>query len=708
MPHDLLLEIGCEEIPAKMLARQLVELPKLVEERLAGARLAHAGVRSLGTPRRLAVIVKQLADRQPDLNEEVVGPPVSAAFAADGSVTKAGAGFAAKNGVEPSALQKKEVPGKKGQYAVAVRSVVGQDTRGLLPGLLGELAKAIQWAKSQRWNWGETVFVRPVQWLVALYGAEVVPFQWANLTAGRTSRGHRFLSPGTVEIASPDQYVKALHAAHVIVDPEDRTNVVRGELARLERETKLRVRPDETLLGEVIHLGEWPVGVSGEFDRSFLEVPEEVIVTAMRTHQRYFAMEAPDGTLANRFATMMATIVKDPVVVQKGNERVLAARLSDAKFFFAEDKKKSFDAWNEKLASVVFQAKLGDRAKTIGHKVQRIEAIATALAAHVGADPAAVVQAARVCKADLASSAVGEFPELQGVMGRHYAKHFGQPPEIARAIDEHWWPKGQGAQLPQSDLGAILALADRMDTVAGCFAVGLIPSGSADPLGLRRAAIGIWQILLARGESDPRWASAFRVLTDAAVAACETQGVTFKHDLDRDLGTMYRFFRQRLHGLFVEQGIPAQDADAALSQDFMDPIDARARALAIARIPKAAREVFKRVANILDDAKQKQIVPSEAVDPKLFVTDRPVETNLHAAILDAQSRETDARKRRDYPAVFDSLVQLQPIVAAFFDKGGVMVMDPDPKLRDNRLALLNWFITPYMAIADFRLLAGAS
>ncbi len=696
--NDLLFEIGCEEIPAKMLTRALLELPALVETRLAAARLAHHGVRALGTPRRLAVIVKQLANRQPDLDEEVVGPPVSAAFAPDGSVTKAGQGFAAKNSIDPAALVKREVPGKKGQYAVALRSVVGQDTRGLLPALLADVAKSIAWPKSQRWGWSEMTFVRPVQWLVALFGGEVVPLAWANLTAGRTSKGHRFLSPGPIELASPDGYVEALRAAHVVVDPEARRELVRAELARLERETGCKVRADEPLLDEVIQLGEYPVGISGQFDPSFLEVPEEIIVTAMRNHQRYFAMEDASGKLANRFATMMATVVKDPAVVQKGNEYVIAARLSDAKFFFAEDKKKSLDAWNTKLESVVFQAKLGDKAKTIGTKIRRIEAIAGELAAHVGADAATVGAAARVCKADLASSAVGEFPELQGVMGRHYAKHFGLPDAVAIAIDEHWWPKGQGGALPATSAGAVLALADRMDTVVGAFAVGLEPSGSADPFGLRRAAIGIWQILLAR----PDWSSAWTALFEASRKALAGHGVVLA-----DTKKLEDFFRGRLRGIFVEQGITAQDADAALAQDFRDPIDARARAQAIARIPKEAREVFKRVANILDDARGKQLAITDRVDPKLFVQDRSVEQNLHAQIVEAQRRETEPRKQRDYAAVFDSLVQLQPTVAAFFDKGGVMVMDPDPKLRDNRLALLSWLITPYMTIADFRLLGSS-
>ncbi len=694
--QDLLFEIGCEEIPAAMLARQLVDLPKLVDDRLTAQRLTHGGVRMYGTPRRLAVIVKQLIGRQPDLEEQVVGPPVSAAFK-DGAITKAGQGFAAKNGVDPATLVKKEVPGKKGQYVVAMRHVVGQDTFALLPTVLVELARAIQWPKSQRWGWGETTFVRPVQWLVALFGGEVVPLSWAGLSSGRNSRGHRFLSPSSVEIGSPGQYLEALRAAHVVADPDARRELVRAELVRLEQQTGCRVREDNALLDEVIHLGEYPVGVTGQFDPSYLEVPEEMIVTAMRTHQRYFAMEDHQGKLANRFATLMATIVKDPKVVAAGNEKVLAARLSDAKFFFTEDKKHSFDDWNKKLDAVVFQAKLGDAARTIGHKVHRIQHAGRKLAEHVGADVDATSEAAVLCKADLASTAVGEFPELQGTMGRHYAIHAGKSEAVARAIEEHWWPKGQGGALPSTDVGAVIAIADRMDTLIGCFAVGLEPSGSADPFGLRRAAIGIWQILLARG-TDPRWASAWRIAFDAARAALLEHQVKLKSDT-----SLTQFFVQRLKGMFVDQGVATADADAALAQSFEDPVDALARARAVARVPAAAREVFKRVANILDDATSKNIAPADKVDPALFAKDNTVEQDLHAAVTTAQAREDKPRQARDYAAVLDSLVGLQPVVARFFDKGGVMVMDPDPKLRANRLALLHWLIGPYMQIADFRM-----
>jgi glycyl-tRNA synthetase beta chain len=707
-----LFEIGCEEIPAKMLARALVELPALVESRLAAARLGHGGVRVLGTPRRLAVIIKQLADHQPDLREEVVGPPASAAFAADGSLTRAGQGFAAKNGVAPEALVRREVAGKKGLYVVALRSVVGQPTRDLLPDLLVDLARSIAWPKSQRWGWSDTTFVRPVQWLVALFGGEVVPLSWAGITSGRHSRGHRFLANAPVAIATPEGdggYVEALRAAYVVVDPGVRRALVGAELARLETETGLRVRPDDGLLAEVIHLGEYPVGITGAFDPAFLEVPEEIIVTAMRNHQRYFAMEHAGGKLANRFATVMATIVKDPVVVQHGNERQIASRLADARFFFAEDRKKSFEQWNDKLAPVVFQAKLGDRAKTVGEKLRRIEAVVASLAGRVACDRDIALRVARLCKADLSSSVVGEFPELQGVMGKHYARLAGLPEGVAVAIEEHYFPKGQGGALPSTAEGALVAIADRIDTLVGCFAAGLAPSGSADPFGLRRAAIGVLAILLDRGPggarhvADAGWPVRSDELIDAASRAYGDTLATASAQVP-----LREFFRTRLRGLLIDDGLAAQDVDVVLGVNADDPCDARLRARAVAVVPQAAREVFKRIANILDDARAKQHLISGDVKPALFVTGDGAEARLWNAFTERTARLRSALDRHQYRDSFAVLAELGPDVAAFFDRGGVMVMDPDPGLRENRLSLLLRIYEPFARIADFRLLGGAA
>ncbi|HRC54637.1 MAG TPA: glycine--tRNA ligase subunit beta [Kofleriaceae bacterium] len=713
MSADLLLEIGCEEIPAKFVTRALAELPEMMAARLTEARLSHAGVSVLGTPRRLAVIVRGLAARQVDLSEEVVGPPVSAAFGADGAPTKAGIGFAQKNGVDPAHLGKREVPGKKGLYAVAERHVVGQATPTLLPALLASVVSGISWPKSMRWGWGESTFVRPIQWIVALYGAEVVPFGWAELTSGRMSQGHRFLAPTALEISSASSYTEALRGAFVIVDPEARRDVVRGELSRIERETGLKVRPDEALIDEVVQLGEYPVGICGEFAREFLEVPEEVIVTAMRTHQRYFAMTDGDGKLAPRFVTLMATVVKDPKVVAAGNQRVLAARLADARFFFTEDQKKPLAEWGAKLESVVFQAKLGEAAKSMGEKVRRVGEIATAIAAHVGAaggvcDAAVVQRAAALCKADLATGIVGEFPELQGVMGMHYARRQGAGEGVALAIAEHYLPKGQGSALPSTVEGAALALADRLDTLVGCFAVGLVPSGSADPFGLRRAALGILQILLLWGPGGERAVDSFPDL-EALLSMAEHAYGPALNDGQRRGGRerLRTYFQARLQVLLTDEGLAPQDAQAVVTQDTVLRIPAarlRERAREVARVPEAARQVFKRIANILDDAEGKGLDVSGSVDPAAFVAD--AERNLWRKVeeLDiAGVADSD-----DYGASFGKLRELGPTVAAFFDKGGVMVMDPDPKLRDNRLALLVRIRKPYQQIVDFRLLGGAA
>jgi glycyl-tRNA synthetase beta chain len=709
MSHDpasreLLLEVGTEEIPAKFQARALAELPAQVAARLAQSRIVHGAVRALGTPRRIAVAVAGVVERQPDLRERVFGPPVGAAFGPDGAPTRAAIGFAQKAGVEPAALERAEQPGKKGLYAVADRFVAGQPTAELLPGALADLIAGIAWPKSMRWGWGETAFVRPVQWLVALFGGDVIPLQFAGIAAGRRTRGHRFLAPGWIELAAPDAYGEALRAASVIVDPEERRTVIRGELARIERDTGLAVRPDDALVDEVTHLAEYPVGVCGGFDPAFLEVPEEVIVTAMRTHQRYFAMSDAAGKLAPRFVTIAGTVVRDPDVVRKGNERVLASRLSDAKFFFAEDQKKSLAEHAKRLDAVVFQAKLGDKAKTIGDKVRRLERIVDALAARVGAaDRAIALEAARLAKADLATGVVGEFPELQGVMGKHYARKAGLPETTAKAIEEHYFPKGQGAALPTTAEGALIGIADRIDTLVGCFATGLQPSGSADPLGLRRAAIGVLQLVLDRGPGGAHatdgWPTRIEVLIATAASAYDGK-VAFAQDASDALS---EFFRGRLRGLLVESGLAAQDVDVVLGASHTDPCDARARARDVAVVPAAAREVFKRIANILDDARGKNIPVSGEVVPELFV--KPVEHQLWDGFAARRQRLDAALASRHYRDSFQILAELGPDVAAFFDKGGVMVMDPDPRLRDNRLSLLQRIQEPFRTVADFRLLA---
>lgn len=710
--RTLLLEIGCEEVPAKMLARALAELPGQAAALLAKASLPHGEITAVGTPRRLALVVHDLRDATAEVNEELVGPPVAIAFDADGKPTKAGLAFASKSGVAPEALRRGPATGpgaKKGEFALATKVVPAKPTVELLPALLVQLIGGIAWPKSQRWGWGDATFVRPLQWLCALYGADVVPVSYAGISAGRASRGHRFLSSGDVVLPDATAYVGALRAAFVIVDGAERRQLVEAELARAASETGARLRPDAGLLDEVVNLVEYPVAVAGSFDPAFLEVPAEIIVTAMRTHQRYFALEAADGTLAPGFVTVAGSITRTKALVKGGNERVLAARLSDARFFFTEDRKKPdfMLGWNERLGSVVFQAKLGDQAKTIGHKIARITRATAALAAAVPCDTAAATRAAQLCKADLASGVVGEFPELQGVMGMHYARRAGEGELVATAIAEHYLPKGQGSGLPATVEGALVGLADRLDTLVGCFATGQTPTGSADPYGLRRAAIGVLSILLDRGPGGPGfiagkgWPLSLSILVkNAADAYGDSLAITAAHQ-----AAVLDFLKTRLRGLLVEEGLAAQDVDAALAVSADEPCDARARSRDLAMVPAAARAVFKRVANSLEDAAAKGVAPAAAVDPALFVAEGNVEWKLHRALETQRPTIEVATRSHSYRDLFQALVAVEPAVTAFFDKGGVMVMDPDERLRGNRLALLTALITPFAQVADFRLLA---
>ncbi len=715
--RDLVFEIGCEEIPARMLQRALAELPALARTRLDESRLAATEVVALGTPRRVTLIVRGLPQRQPDLRERVVGPPIGASFAADGSPTKAALGFAQKNGVDAASLEKAEVPGKKGLYVVATRHVAGKATFEVLPELLGGIIGALPWPKSMRWGWGEVAFVRPLHWLCALWGDEVVPVRWSSVTATRQSRGHRFLSGGVIEIAAAEQYVETLRAAFVIVDPDERKRLISVELERIERETGATVIPDPALLDEVTGLCEYPVGVSGSFDPAFLEVPEEALITAMRNHQRYFAMRAAGATqLTPRFVTIAATVTRDAALVRAGNERVLASRLSDARFFFAEDQKKDLDGLRAKLDDVVFQAKLG-AARSTGDKVRRIEGIVAALSERVSFDARVGGRAAALCKSDLLTGMVGELPELQGLMGGPYARlALGRDPAwadvaaaVGQAIAEHYMPRGAGAALPDSVEGAIVGIADRIDTLVGCFGTGLEPTGSADPYGLRRAANAILglNLDLGKGGKRERAGGGWPISLDYLIEVASQQFAGKIEITDTDCGELHEFFRGRLRTLLVDEGLAALDVDAALGAGFDDVCDARLRARALAVVPAAAREVFKRIANILDDAGGKGIAISGEVKPALFEADGNVEHRLWNGFGAVSARLDAAVAGQAYRDMFSILVELQPTVAAFFDKGGVMVMDPREDVRENRLSLLHKILAPFAAIADFRLAAGA-
>ncbi len=679
---QLLFEIGTEEIPAGFLARALAELPELVRARFAAARLAHGEVTALGTPRRVTVHVTDVADRQADVRETVTGPPRSAAYDEEGKPNRAALGFAAKNNVAVDALEVVEVAGK-GAYIAARREIAGEPTRALLPRLLVDLAGAIPWKKSMRWGALEESFVRPVHWIVALFGGEVVPLTMFGVASGRETRGHRFLAPAPVALDGtlPD-YRQKLRLAFVVVDPAARRLAVEAELLRSAAEAGVKVRPDAELVDEVTNLIEYPQAVVGSFDEAFLDIPAEVIVSAMRAHQRYFATEDA-GTLRNRFATIAGTLTRDPKIVAHGNERVLRARLSDARFFFEEDKKVPLAHMAEKLSGVVFQAKLG----TVAAKMERVAAMAPELPV----TPEHFVRAARLAKADLVSKVVGEFPDLQGVMGRHYAVLGGEAPDVADAILEHYLPRTAQDALPRGDLGAALGIADRMDSVCGCFCVGLQPTGSTDAYGLRRAALAILNILI-----DRNWSISLMALAEAALATLSVPKP------DGVLAQILDFVKTRLRGLLVDgRGLASDCVDAALEAGFVDVPDAVARTTAVAHLRERPDfeplgVAFKRVANIL---KGEAVAGPPDTAAFAHASEKALWDKFEG-VRDLVKAHVDGRR---YDAALTELTSLKPAVDKFFDD--VLVMDEDPAVRGNRLRLLGTINDTFRKIADFRRLA---
>jgi glycyl-tRNA synthetase beta chain len=688
-PAELLFEIGTEEIPAGALSKALEDLPGQVAAKLDGSRLRHGEIVVWGSPRRLAISVKDLAARQDDLAETVTGPPASAAWGPDGKPTKAAIGFAQKNGVAVEALFTVDVAGAKGtaKYAAAKRERKGEDTRALLPRLLAELARGIGWKKSMRWAMVDEAFVRPVQWIVALYGGELVPLSVYGLRSGGETRGHRFLAPQAIALTGTrEDYLHKLREAFVLVDPAVRKTAIEAEMARVAAESEVTIRPDAALLEEVVNLVEYPRAVVGRFEERHLEIPAEIIVSAMRGHQRYFATEKPGGGLANRFVTIAGTLTKDVAVVAEGNENVHRARLADARFFFEEDRKTRLDEKAKRLDAIVFHQKLG----TIGEKIRRL-AQYDGLFPGVEADH--FTRAAELCKADLVSKAVGEFPDLQGVMGRQYALLDGEDPAVAEAILEHYLPRGAGGELPVTYVGAALGIADRLDTLVGCFLVGLQPTGSADPFGLRRAALAILHLLLHRD-----WTMRLSDLAGGARTALEGK-------VKGDLGPVLEFVKTRLRGLLVEKGLAADAVDAVLEADYENVPDAARRAEAVARLRKRSdfeplAVAFKRVANILK-ANRLEGAPR----PAAFVHDS--EKALWSAFERTQATVGAKTSAGDYDGALAELAALRPAIDKFFDD--VLVMDPNQELQENRRRLLTTIASSFLRIADFqRLEAGAA
>lgn len=687
MPKHVLLEIGTEELPASFVERALDALPGMILSALDHARVAHGAAHAYGTPRRLAVLVDDVDEKQRDVEEQVMGPPKAAAFLPDGKPSKAAEGFAKKNGV--SVDQVRIVTTDKGEYAALTRREKGRPVEEVLPALLSEICAKVPFPKSMRWGLGEVSFGRPVHWLVALYGPHPIAMKFAGITSGTRTRGHRFLAPREFELPDAARYLELLRESHVLADEKERRREMVRRLEEKAKEIGGEPVPDEFLVAENASLVEEPHVIAGSFDEAFLGLPEEVIVAVMRGHQRYFAVKnAKENRLMPRYLAVVNT-AKSPDTIVRGNDRVLRARLADARFFVETDAQTKLEDRVVKLDGVVFQQKLG----SMGEKVRRISAIATELSG----EPLAA-RAATLAKADLVSLIVGEFPELQGLMGRWYALRQGTPPEIADAIRDHYLPKSATDAVPSSKLAAWLSVADRADTLFGCFAIGLVPTGSADPFALRRAAIAIARIAL-EGPIDVDLEALFRCVGRAYA----TQGKSLAESAEV-IVKLDEFFRARLRVFLSEaEGHPVDLVDACLfawqGRSLRD-LAARVRALvALRKMPAydALAVAFKRAYNIAKDAGE------GSVDPALF--DHGAERTLHARFMAVRDAIDVATSRGDYIGALTIVAdELREPIDRFFEQVFVMVDDAD--VRENRLRLLGEIARTMTRIAHFHVLGG--
>ncbi|WP_193074584.1 glycine--tRNA ligase subunit beta [Pseudomonas sp. FME51] len=679
---DFLVELGTEELPPKALKRLAEAFQEGVEKGLNEAGLQYQSARYFAAPRRLAVFVEQLATQQPDRTSQMDGPPLKAAFDAEGQPTQAALGFARKCGVELSELD------QSGPRLRHVQSIPGQASADLLPAIVDNALAALPIPKRMRWGAGKTEFVRPTQWLVMLQGDSMIPGEILSQQAGRTSLGHRFHHPGEVRISTPASYADDLRQAHVIADFAERRELIRQRVEQLASEQQgTAIIPDD-LLDEVTALVEWPVPLVCSFEERFLDVPQEALISTMQDNQKYFCLLDAKGRLLPRFITVANIESSDPAQIISGNEKVVRPRLTDAEFFFQQDKKHSLEQNNERLANVVFQAQLG----SVYDKAVRVSRLAAFIAERIGGDTTNAARAGLLSKCDLASEMVGEFPELQGIAGYYYARHDGEAEDVALALNEQYMPRGAGAELPSTLTGAAVALADKLDTLVGIFGIGMLPTGSKDPYALRRAALGVLRILI-----EKRLELDLHAALEAAIAqygdAVKNEGLV---DQVQD------FIFDRLRARYEDEGIDVAvyQSVRAVHPDSPLDFDQRVQAVqAFRRLPEAAAlaAANKRVSNIL--AKADSAVPA-TIEPTLL--NETAEKTLADAVLVAEAKVAPLAADRQYRATLEHLASLREPVDAFFDQ--VLVNAEDPQVKANRYALLARLRGLFLGVADISLL----
>lgn len=680
--QDFLVELGTEELPPKALATLGDAFLAGIEKGLQAAGLNYTGKQVYAAPRRLAVLIRQLDVQQPDRSINIDGPPVQAAFNAEGQPTQAALGFAKKCGVELSDIDQS---GPKLRFS---QHIPGKATASLLPTIVEDSLNDLPIPKRMHWGASREEFVRPTQWLVMLLGDQVVDCTILAQKAGRESRGHRFHHPENVLITTPANYVEDLRKAHVLADFAERRELISKRTAELAMQQEGTAIVPPALLDEVTALVEWPVPLVCSFEERFLEVPQEALITTMQDNQKYFCLLDSEGKLLPRFITVANVESRDPKQIVQGNEKVVRPRLTDAEFFFKQDKKQPLESFNERLKNVVFQAQLG----TVFEKAERVSKLAAFIAPYIGGSAANAGRAGLLSKCDLASEMVGEFPEMQGIAGYYYALNDGEPEDVALALNEQYMPRGAGAELPQTLTGAAVAIADKLDTLVGIFGIGMLPTGSKDPYALRRAALGVLRILIEKQlDLDLNVAVEFAVKQFGAkvkAAGLSEQVLEFVFD--------------RLRARYEDEGI---DVSTYLSVRALKPgsaldFDQRVQAVqAFRKLPEAEAlaAANKRVSNLLGKAEG---AIADQVEPKYF--DNANEFSLYSAIQQADQAVQPMAAARQYSEALARLAALRDPVDAFFE--AVMVNAEDAKVRANRYALLSRLRGLFLGVADISLL----
>lgn len=688
--RDFLVELGTEELPPKSLFTLMQAFADGIVRELRAASIKQGEVKWYATPRRMAVLVRGVAEKQPDQQITRTGPSVANAFDASGQPTKAALGFAASCGTSVEALEQVDSP--KGRVLQFVGTKAGVETLSVLPNVVSGALRTLPIARRMRWGAGEEEFVRPVHWVVMLFGSTVVDAEILGIRAGKQTRGHRFHAPRELSIRSPGTYCATLlERGYVVADVQERRERIRRGVTDLARAAGGEAVIDDALLDEVTALVEWPVPIAGQFDAKYLELPQEVPIATMQDHQRYFPVRDANGQLMNTFITVSNIESRDPGKVRDGNERVVRPRLADAAFFWKIDRERTLASRRDDLRSVTFQTQLG----SLFDRSERIAQLAVAVANATGSTTDLARRAGELAKCDLLSAMVNEFPELQGTMGKYYARHDGEPAELCDAIEEQYLPRFAGDRLPQTATGRAIALADKLDLLAGIFCIGQKPSGTRDPYGLRRAALGVLRIVL-----ETRLDIDLRALIAQAV---ELQPVRPTEDA---VAAIWSYCNERLRGMYLEgdASITTEMFDAVLATGPTSPLDLDARLQALRAflgLPESASlaSANKRIANIL--RKSESEASTEVAVERLS---DDAERKLFDHVVRLEQQVAPAFAARDYAAGLRQLAALRDDVDAFFDS--VMVMHEDPALRANRLGLLAKIRSLFLSAADLSKLPG--